>query len=305
LGERTKEGMDREKRYAFFPGCYIPTRVPYMEKSARIILNRLGIDLVEMKNASCCPDPILLKGIDQRTWLAMAARNLCLAEEMGSDILTLCNGCFETLKTANTTLREDSKLKKVTNEVLSKIGREFKGTVQVEHLIGILREKKGALKGLVENPLKDVNVAVHYGCHLLKPSRLLKMDDPFYPLVLDELVEETIGAKSVQYRRKMWCCGAPAMQRDEELSLRILRGKLQQIRASGADCIALTCPFCQIQFEMGQLLIKRRFKEDYNIPVLSISQLLGLAMNINPTELGLTLHAVGAKPPLEKMGFKV
>lgn len=306
MREGSEQSVNSGRKYALFLGCYIPTRVPSMEKSARIVLSRLDLELVDIKNASCCPDPIVVKGIDQSTWLALAARNLCLAEEMDLDILTLCNGCFETLKTANILLNDDSALRKEINLVLSKIGREFKGTVQVKHLIDILREEKnGGLKGLVEKPLTNVKVAVHYGCHLLRPSRLLKVDDPFNPTILDELVEGTIGAKSIQYRRKMWCCGAPAIQTDQELSLKILREKLKYIRSNGADCITLTCPFCQIQFDMGQILIKRRFKEDYNIPVLSISQLLGLAMNINPSELGLTMHSVKAKAMLEKIGSEV
>jgi len=294
-----------QNAYALFLGCYIPTRVPSMEKSARMILNRLGAELIDIENASCCPDPIVVKGIDYRAWLALAARNLCLAEEMGLDILTLCSGCFETLKTANAILRDSPKIKEEVNDLLARIGKEFKGRVRVKSLLDVLREEKDAgLRKMVERPLTGLKVAVHYGCHLLRPSTILNTDDPFNPTLLDEIVEGVVGAESLRYRRKMWCCGAGARLGDPELSLEVAREKLNHISSAGAQCIALLCPFCQMQFDMGQLMIKRKFREDYGIPVLSIPQLIGLAMRVDPDQLGLNLHKVSATPLLEATGLE-
>ncbi len=298
-----KHGKSEEKsEYALFLGCYIPTRVPSMEKSYRMVLDALGIRLVDMNGASCCPDPMVVKGIDYKSWLVLAARNLCLAEEMGLDILTFCNGCFETLKSANTMLKENRELREDVNGVLGKVGREFKGKIEVRHAVEVLNERKEELKGLVEKPLTDIAVAVHYGCHLLRPSTILNVDNPLNPTILDRIVEEVVGAKSVNYRRKMWCCGAGARMGDPELSLRVLREKLVGISKSGADCIALVCPFCHVQFDTGQILIRREFKEDYRIPVLSLPQLVGLAMNLEPKQLAFDLHKVSVAPLLEKIG---
>jgi len=292
--------------YALFLGCYIPTRVPSMEKSARVILSRLGTELIDIENASCCPDPIVVRGVDHGAWLALAARNLSLAEEMDLDLLTLCSGCFETLKTANVILSESPGIKKEVNALLARIGREFKGKVQVKSLLDVLvGEKNGKLKKMIEHPLGGLRVAVHYGCHLLRPSEVLNTDDPFNPTVLDEIVEGVVGAKSLRYRRKMWCCGAGARVGDPDLSLEVAREKLKHISSAGAQCIALLCPFCQVQFDLGQLMIKRKFREDYGIPVLSIPQLIGLAMQIDPDQLGLNLHRTSTKPFLDAMGLEV
>ncbi len=225
---------------------------------------------------------------------------------MDLDVLTLCSGCFETLKTANVVLRDSPKLKKEVNALLAGIGREFRGKVQVRSLLDVLREEKdGELRKMVDRPLKGLRVAVHYGCHLLRPSKILNTDDPFNPTILDEIVEDVVGAKSVRYRRKMWCCGAGARVGDPELSLEVAREKLKHMSSAGAQCIALLCPFCQVQFDMGQPMIKRKFREDYSIPVLSIPQLIGLAMGIDPDQLGLDLHRTSTAPLLEALGLGV
>jgi len=155
---------------------------------------------------------------------------------------------------------------------------------------------------MVERPLTGMRVAVHYGCHLLRPSTILNTDDPFNPTILDEIVEGVVGAKSLPYRRKMWCCGAGARLGDPELSLEVAREKLSHISSAGAQCIAVLCPFCQMQFDTGQLMIKRKFGEDYGIPVLSLLQLIGLAMHIDPDQLGLNLHRTSTAPLLAAAG---
>ncbi len=290
----------KANRYAFFPGCLITTRLPYMESAIRKSLGVLGVELVDMPNATCCPEPTLLKALNPVAWLSIAARNLSIAEEMDLDILTPCNGCYETLKTANVTLKGDKVERERVNSVLGKINREFKGEIRVKHLVEVLYKDLGVkrIAEKIKTPLNGLKVAVHYGCHLLRPSQLIQLDDPERPVILDELVE-VLGAKSIHYKRKMMCCGGEDLKTDPKISYAIAAEKLLHMKEGGANCITVTCPLCMIQFDENQPLIQRKLKTKLNIPVFYFSELLCLALNINLEE-NLRFHRVKPNKTLEK-----
>ncbi|HSQ53131.1 MAG TPA: heterodisulfide reductase-related iron-sulfur binding cluster, partial [Acidobacteriota bacterium] len=158
------------KSYAIFLGCTIPARQPNYELSARKTLEKLGVELVDLDNFTCCcPAPI--QSINLESSQAVAAYNICLAEEAGLDIVALCNGCFESLAMANTALKKDKKLKAHINEVLAKVGKEFKGTIEVKDFLQVLMEDIGLekIKEKVTKPLSNLKVAPFYGCHSLRP----------------------------------------------------------------------------------------------------------------------------------------
>lgn len=185
-------------------------------------------------------------------------------------------------------------MKACTNSCLKEIGMEFKGTAEVRHIIEFLYKELGPekLKNYVTIPL-DLKVALHYGCHLIKPSKDRKLGETEAPVFFDELVEVT-GAKSVDYTDKMMCCGAGGGVRSGHVaeSLEMLEHKLACIRRAGVDCIVNACPFCHLQFDRGQLAVNEKFGTDYSIPVLHYSQLLGLALGFSPYELGIEQNAV-------------
>ncbi len=294
--------MGKIPRYALFLGCLIPYRLQQMEAAARRVLEIFDIELAEMLEAGCCPEPVGVQGLDQRTWLALAARNLCIAEEMGLDILTLCNGCFETLKMANESLKADASLKEDTNKLLNEAGRRFKGEIEVKHLVEVLYNEvgPGRIVENVEKSLKSLRVAVHYGCHLLRPSDLLRFDDPERPSSLDELIDAT-GAESIPYVGKMLCCGSGLRFVESEASLGLVRKKLSSIKKARADCVVVVCPFCWIQYDLSQPLLRRTFNETYELPVLYYPELLGLAMGWDPEDMGLRFHRVSVEPILKKI----
>lgn len=288
--------------YALFLGCMIPLRLPNLEASARRVLGALDVKLVDMEGASCCPDPEAIQSLDHATWLSLGARNLTIAEDMNLDVLTLCNGCFETLKTVNETLRKDTKLREKVNAILSRVGRSYKGTVKVKHLIEILHNEVGS-KRIRENVMTDlsrIKVATHYGCHVLRPSSILKVDDPEEPRILDELVEST-GAHSVPYLKKMLCCGAPVRGMSKDQSLDLTCEKIAQAARSSADCLVVVCPTCFLQFDTGQIELRGSKKADFNLPVLYLPELIGIAFGMNSDELGLNLHKIKTNGLLEKV----
>ncbi|NJD52878.1 MAG: CoB--CoM heterodisulfide reductase subunit B [Candidatus Methanoperedens sp.] len=281
------------KDLSLFLGCVIPNRYPGIEKATRLILDRLGLKWSELKEASCCPAPGIFRSFDQVTWLTIASRNIVLAEENNTDILTICNGCFSSLMDANNILKNDTALRNEVNSHLKKINKEYKGTIEVRHIIEFLSKEIGAknLNKLIEKPL-ELRVAVHYGCHLLKPTRERKLGGAECPVFFDELVEAT-GAVSVPYEGKTSCCGAGGGVRSAmlETSFKMTEYKLDRIKKANIDCIVEACPFCHLQYDGGQAELAKAGKT-YNIPVVHYSQLLGLAFGYTPEEVGLHLNAV-------------
>lgn len=289
------------KSYAIFLGCTIPARQPNYELSARKALDKLGITLVDLPNMTCCcPPPV--QSIDLETSLAVAAYNICLAEEADLDILTLCSGCFESLAMANATLKGDKVLKDKINKVLAAAGKEYRGTKEVKHLLQVLKEDIGLqrLKERVTKPLNNLKVAPFYGCHALRPSELLKLDDPERPQILETLIE-AIGAQSIDYKNKLKCCGGLLRGYSDELALDLAKDKVMNASKADADCIATLCPFCFVALDIGQIQMKAKFKEAYDMPVIHYSELLALALGVDPQEIALETHKVKVDKVLTKV----
>lgn len=289
------------KSYAIFLGCTIPARQPNYEISARKALEKLGTTLVDLDNFTCCcPPPI--QSINLESSQAIAAYNICLAEEAGLDIVALCNGCFESLAMVNTALKNDKELKAHINKVLAKVGKEFKGTINVKHFLQVLMDDIGLekIKENVVKPLSSLKVAPFYGCHSLRPSKLLQLDDPERPQIFENLIE-ALGADPVEYRNKLKCCGGLLKGISDDTALELAREKLVNTTKAGADCISTLCPFCFVALDIGQLQVKTKFKEIYDVPILHYSELIALALGVNPDELALRSHKIKADKIIEKI----
>ena len=200
--------MTEAQTFSLFLGCVMPNRFPNIEKSIRMVLPKLGITLEELEGASCCPAPGVVRSFDEPTWLALASRNLALAEEAGHNILTGCNGCYGTFKEALNIVHEDSEKLKEVQKILKGTGHKYQADVDAKHIVELLYEMGPEnLKKKVKRPLTGLKVAVHYGCHLLKPSKLRPWKQKQKHTFLDEIVE-ALGAESIKYKDKYTCCGA-------------------------------------------------------------------------------------------------
>ncbi|MBU0641400.1 MAG: CoB--CoM heterodisulfide reductase iron-sulfur subunit B family protein [Planctomycetes bacterium] len=272
------------KRFAFFPGCLIPARHPAMEFAIRHTLPKLGIEIVDLEGASCCPDPIYFKSKDKVSWLAVAARNLILAEDLGLDVVTNCSGCTATLSETYHLL-EDETLRKKVNERLSRIGREYKGTSRVRHIATVVRDEAGydAIRETVVRPLEGLKVAIHYGCHLLKPSRIMQVDDPNDPSVLENLVR-AVGGTPVRHRNWYLCCGKACQV--EDVPLNMMHDLLNTVHDVEAEILCMICPTCFGQFDHGQMKVAKEFNEDYSTAPIYYFQLLAFAQGVPFDKLG-------------------
>ena len=292
--------MVEKIRVAPFWGCMIPVKYPQMELSVRKTMEPIGVELVDLDGFTCCPDPIYFKARDKIEWLTIAARNLCIAEEAGLDIITMCSGCTSTLLEARFLLAEDPELKDRVNEKLKKIGKEYKGKVKVKHIVVMMRDDLGIerVKASVKKPLTGINVGIHYGCHLLKPSQIMGIDDADYPNLLENLIE-AIGATPLTHTEKLLCCGKGCL--DDEMPLDMTYEIFASMEDVGADCMGLICPTCFNSFDMGQILISRKKDREFNLPVIYFCQMLGLAQGLTPEEVGLHMHRIKVDKIMEKI----
>lgn len=285
--------------YALFLGCTIPARSRNYELSARRVAEKLGIELKEIPEFVCCGFPI--KASDAHSSLIMAAYNLCLAKEKGLDILTLCSSCTSALTEAAHHLSQDESMRTEVNEQLSRVGLHYEGMVEVRHMARVLMEEVGVdrIKEEIQVDLSDLKIAVHYGCHYLKPSEIYDhFDSVEDPRTLDMLVALT-GAEVVDYPGKKRCCGGPILPVDETVAMSVTKEKLDEISQAGANALCLVCPFCSVMYDGNQKSIESQFDVSYDLPVLYLTQILGLAMGFDRKALGLNMNVVKTKKLLE------
>jgi len=278
-------------KYAFFLGCLIPARELSYEVSVRKVMPELGVELVDMKDANCCA-PFSIQSVDYASWMALAARDLCLAEEMGLDIMTLCNDCYESLLMVNTILKKNPELRDKVNQVLSEVGKEFKGKIGVKNLVDVLYGDVGIskVKGAIKEPITGLRVGTQPGCHLTKPKRI------HYELLrgfndLDALAQAT-GVESVPYERKEMCCGGPLRDINDDMARHISRQKLKALKDAEVQAVVTVCPFCFLQLDLGQLEIKRHFDEEYNLPVIHFIELLRMGMGMKLEDWEIKAHRI-------------
>jgi heterodisulfide reductase subunit B len=291
-------------KYLIFLGCAVPYRVSSYEISARKVLTKLSVELVEMPEFNCCGLP--LDPVSHEIMLILAARDLALAEQAGLNILTLCPGCAGTLKKVNKTLKENKALKEQVNNHLKESFLEFKGTIEVKHILQVLTEDIGLkkIRNSVVNPLTMLKVAEHVGCHLLRPKDYIGFDDPEDPQTLKKLIEAT-GATCLEYINETECCGAPSVGVSDKVALHLARDKLNNVKMVEAQALITICPFCHIMFDTNEVRIERMFNEVYGIPILHYTQLLGLAMGVTPEELAFNELRVGTSEILQTIKEKI
>jgi heterodisulfide reductase subunit B len=273
------------QEYAFFPGCMARLKLPQVERSVRALLEDLGVGIKDEERFTCCPDPVVFRSGSREDWLSLAARNLSLDSNL--PIVTLCPGCASSLSEARHMLEEDEELASSVAARLEKTGLKL-GLPTIRHFLKVLSDPAVSrdIAGKITRKFDGLKAGTHYGCHLVRPSSAVHFENPEKPESLDRLLS-LAGARPVDYEDKYLCCGRPSI--DEATSAAIVEHKLKAMRAAGCEVLIVACPFCFEQFDLGQAILKRK-GEDFDIPVLYISQFLGLAMGRTPEEMGLELH---------------
>lgn len=279
-------------KFALFEGCNIPARVTQYADATKAVFNKLDIELVELSQFNCCGYPV--RNIDQRAFILSAAKNLALAETAGLELMAMCKCCYGSLKKAEYALNSDHDLKQEINALLAKEKLHYAGHVRINHLLTVLHGEVGleALKPLILKTYNGLQIAVSYGCHALRPSKITGFDDPVAPTLFDELVEIT-GAYSVDWSRKLDCCGAPLTGVNDSLAMDMALNKINSARQAGAHYICTACPYTHLQFDWVQNEMAGRSGDWEPLAAILYPQLLGLSMGIDEQTLGLSENRLG------------
>ncbi len=289
--------------FAMFLGCTIPLKLPHFEKAFRQIASILDVKLKEMEGVSCCPEPVAMQSLNIDTWMALGARNLSIAEKMGLDVLTICSGCYETLKTVSVLLEEDREYLEKINRILKKINHSYTGKTKVYHFVELFTEPEwlDKIKSLVVKPLDDLNLAVHYGCHLVRPSKIMRFDHPERPEKID-IILETLGAKTIDFANKLECCGYCARLQDE-IGEKLVEDKMTELceLEEDVDALIAVCPACVTQYDRKEKIISRRTGKDLDIPVLYLPEMMAVALGIELEDLNLKNRSVKPTKLIEKL----
>ncbi len=278
-------------KYSYYPGCaQHGTAVDY-RMSVEAVFRRLGIELEEVKNWNCCG---ALHVPDMTVRVALSAKTLASAK--GLDLATPCNLCYSNLMRAGAAM-EESTLKNRINEALT---TKYEGSTKPKHLLEVIVKDFGLTKlaEQVKIPLK-IKAVPYYGCLLTRPEN--KFDSPENPKSLDNLIA-SLGAEPVKYYYKTKCCGGPILITNEDLALCLAKDLLVMARESGADCMVVTCPMCHLQLDAKQKAVEAKYNIKIDMPVIYFTQLIGIAMGLRSSELGLDKHLVSTEKLIAKIG---
>jgi len=289
-------------KYAYFPGCSIHASAKEYAMAANAINKYLDIELIEIPEWNCCGAIDAVYAYNPLLSISLSARNLALAENMKRDIVTLCSACFFTLSRANNMLRENADMKSKVDKVINDAGLKYAGGTKVRHYMDILINDVGLdkIRQQVKMPLKGLKVAPYYGCLIVRPTGIQRFDDPEHPTSMDKVIE-AVGAETVYYTDKTRCCGASLAITDEEVMMEMSKGPLLTAKNTQADCIVTPCPMCHFNLDAKQKDIESHFGIDIALPVLYITQLIGLAFGLPPKDLGLQRNVVSPNRILDKL----
>ena len=286
-------------KYAYYPGCAAEAIMKEADEATQLVAKALGIELVEMNNATCCGAGCLDE-VNEDLAYVVNARIFAIAEKMGLDIMTICSTCLQTMAKINHDLKNDPALLERTNRILREVGDEYRGTVTITHLLWVLVKDYGLekLKNHVKRPLSMLNVAPFYGCHTLRPGEILGFEDPRAPQSLDLLIK-TLGGKPVEYRGKTRCCGFHTLLVNERASLKSTGKRVQEARDRGADCMVTPCTLCDISLDAYQGEAEKLFKRKTQLPVLNVAQMVALAIGVDVHKLSFKKHLVSPQAVVE------
>lgn len=274
------------KKYAYYPGCSLESLAKGYHLSAMAVTKEFGLELNEIKDWNCCGSTAYFP-VDELLAYTLVSRNLALAEKMGaSDFVAPCSACYKNAYFTNSYLQSDTDLADHINYALEEDQLHVDGSLKVRHLIELFIEdvKLEEVEKKATHPLKGLRVAPYYGCQLVRPRKA--KEDVENPRYFENLLS-AIGAEPIEYANKTRCCGGSLIITNRKAALSMVQILLQDAVIHRADVIATTCPMCDVNLEVYQEQVNREFGTHYSVPVMYFTQLMGLALGIDPGRLGV------------------
>jgi succinate dehydrogenase / fumarate reductase cytochrome b subunit len=290
------------KRVAYYKGCLASLSAKELDSATQALAPKVGLELYELEAVTCCGAGDIHEA-EPDYYLHLNARILAYAEESGCDtLMTVCNVCTLNLRQANHQLQQDLALRERVSDNLEAVGApRYGGTVDAVHFLWLVAGTHfEELKAVAHKGLRGLRIAPFYGCQILRPSKLLGFDDPDKPESLERIIE-ACGGESVDYPAKVKCCGFPIIQAREETALAELIQPIEQAKEAGADAIVTPCPLCHLSLDAWQSKLKKQTGRDFQMPILHLSQLIGVAAGLADSELKFKRHVVSVEPVLDKI----
>jgi succinate dehydrogenase / fumarate reductase cytochrome b subunit len=288
---------------AYYKGCLASLSAKELDISTQALAPKLGLELEELEAVTCCGAGDIHEA-EPDYYLHLNARILAYAEATGSDtLMTICNVCTLNLRQANFELQNDPGLLDRVNANLEAVGApRYSGAVEVKHFLWLAAEGDGyeQLRQVAHKGLRGLRIAPFYGCQILRPSKLLGVDDPDRPHTLEKIIE-ACGGEAVDYPAKVKCCGFPIIQAREEVALGELIQPIQQAMEAGADAMVTPCPLCHLSLDAWQQKLEAQTGKRFQMPIFHLSQLIGVAAGLEDAELKFKRHVVSMQPVLEKL----
>lgn len=280
-------------KYAYYPGCSAESTARDQYMSVGQVARALDIDLVELKGWTCCGSTPAHQ-TSKTLSIALPAANLLMAQKLDLDMVVFCASCYNRMKVANHEIQNNSSIRQKVAEYL---GEDYDGTVRVRHFVEVLINDIGIqkLQKHFTHMLDGLKVASYYGCLLVRPTEVTGFDDPENPTLMDQLVK-SMGGESIDWPHKVACCGGGFAISRTDIVVELSNSILDMAKSSGAQCITVACPMCQINLDMRQGDISKVKKTTYELPVVYITQLLGLCLGLSWRKLGMNKCIVSPRP---------
>ena len=288
-------------KFGYFPGCSLQGSAAEYARSAEAVFDALGVELEELEDWVCC-GATPAHATSHLLSIALPAISCAAAEKKGLDVLTCCAACFSRLKQANDAVRKDADLQAQIGGIIEE--DDYRGAVNVLHITEVLARQVGpeAIEAKVTRPLHGLKVACYYGCLMARMPEALRIDEAEYPTLLDDLIRAA-GAEPVEWPYKTECCGAALTLAQQKTVVRLSGKVLQVAKESGAEALAVACPMCQANLDMFQSNEEQHSGTQLGLPVMYFTQLLGLALGLEPEDLWLQKLIVDPMPLLAEKGF--
>jgi succinate dehydrogenase / fumarate reductase cytochrome b subunit len=281
-------------KVAYWPGCVSRGFTPELHGSMAKIAPLLDIELVELNRANCCGAGVIAEH-NQELADTLNARTFALAQQTdGVMMMNICSTCQGSQSECQQRLDANSEYRNLINDTLRTDGLRYEKGVVNKNFLWVLVEDIGldALKGLVKRPLKDLKVGPFYGCYIVRPRDRLGVDadnprDQYLHRVIDAL-----GGTVIDYAGAYKCCGFPIITMNKDASLKQAGTHIGDAVDADADCLVTPCPLCHLNLDLQQPLAERVVGRELGLPILHLPQLVGLALGLDPKELGLARHVV-------------
>ena len=283
-------------KLAYWPGCVSRGFTPELHGSMELVAPKLDLELEELNRANCCGAGVIAEH-NQELVDTLNARTFALAQQTGAAMMNICSTCQGAQSECQQRLDASSDYREMINKHLEPEGLRYERGGRDwtnKNFLWLLVEDIGleTLKEKVVRPLDGLRIAPFYGCYIVRPTGRLGYDEfPDRALYLDWVID-AIGAQHVSYAGSHKCCGFPVITMARTTSLRQAGRHLADAIDAGADCLVTPCPLCHLNLDLQQPDAAKYVERDLNVPVLHLPQMIGLALGLEPKELGMTKHVV-------------